>query len=86
MSTACTPIAKSTAKRLPKRAAAAEKIYLYAIVAGGQDQVYEEFGIDRHKLYSISSGHIAAVVSDVASDNVRPERARLAAHHEVLKD
>lgn len=85
MSTACTPIAKSPAKRLLKRAAAAQKIYLYAIVASGQDRVYEACGIDQHQLYSISAGAIAAVVSDVADDQVRPERARLAAHHEVLK-
>ena len=45
----------------------------------------EELGIDRRQLYSISTGHIAAMVSDVAGENVRPERARLAAHHEVLK-
>ena len=85
MSTACTPIAKSPAKRSLKRVAAPEKIYLYAIVAAGQDRVYEACGIDQHRLYSISAGHIAAVVSDVVGDNVRPERARLAAHHEVLK-
>ena len=85
VSTACTPIAKPAAKRSLKRVAAPEKIYLYAIVAAGQDRVYEACGIDQHQLYSISSGHIAAVVSDVAGDNVRPERARLAAHHEVLK-
>ncbi len=85
MSTAHIPIAKPAARRLRKPAAAAEKTYLYAIIADGQDRVYEEFGIDRHRLYTISAGPIAAVVSDVADDNVRPERARLAAHHEVLK-
>ena len=85
MSTAHTPIAKSAGNACLKRVAAAEKIYLYAIIAGGQDRVYEGCGIDQRQLYSISAGHIAAVVSDVAGDNVRPERARLAAHHEVLK-
>ena len=85
MSTAHTPIATSAEKRYLKRAAAAEKIYLYAIIAGGQDKSHEELGIDRRKLYSISAGPIAAVVSDVAGDSLRPERARLAAHHEVLK-
>ena len=72
-------------RRLPQPAAALGRIYLYAIIAGGQDRVYEELGIDRRRLYSIAAGHIAAVVSDVDGDNVRPERARLAAHHEVLK-
>jgi hypothetical protein len=85
MSTAHIPIAKSAEKHSLKRVAAAEKIYLYAIIAGGQDRVWEEYGIDRRKLYSIPAGHIAAVVSDVENDNLRPERARLSAHHEVLK-
>lgn len=85
MSTACTPIANPPAKRLLKREARAEKLYLYAIVAADQDRVYEACGIDQHPLYSISSGHVAAVVSAVWADKLRPERARLAAHHAVLK-
>ena len=85
MSTARTPIAKSAEKRPPTRAAARGKIYLYAIIAGGEDRAYEEAGIDQSNLYSISMGQIAAVVSDVVNENVRPERARLAAHHQVLK-
>ena len=86
MSTARTPIVKSAENRPPTRAAARGKIYLYAIIAGGEDRAYETAGIDQKKLYSISTGHIAAVVSDVAGENVRPERARLAAHHQVLKN
>ena len=84
MSTARTPIVKSAENRLPTRAAARGKVYLYAIIAG-EDRVYEATGINQAKVYSLSAGQIAAVVSDVTSDNVRPERARLAAHHEVLK-
>lgn len=85
MSTARTPIVKSAENRLPTRAAARGKVYLYAIIAGGEDRVYEATGINQGKVYSLSTGQIAAVVSDVTNDNVRPERARLAAHHEVLK-
>jgi hypothetical protein len=85
VSTARTPLAKSAEHRLPARAAARGKIYLYAIIAGDEDRAYEEAGIDQSKLYAISAGHIAAVVSDVVGENVRPERARLAAHHQVLK-
>lgn len=85
MSTARSPIAKSAENRPPTRAAARRKTYLYAIIAGGEDRVYEEAGIDQSKLYSISAGPIAAVVSDVAGERLRPERARLAAHHQVLK-
>jgi Gas vesicle synthesis protein GvpL/GvpF len=85
VSTAHISIAKPSARRPPKQAATSEKIYLYAIIAGAQDRVYEELGIDRRRLYTIATGLIAAVVSDVPDDKLRPERSRLAAHHEVLK-
>jgi hypothetical protein len=85
VSTVRTPIVKSAENRLPARATARCEVYLYAIIAGDEDRAYEEAGIDQSKLYSISAGHIAAVVSDVVGENVRPERARLAAHHQVLK-
>ena len=85
MSTARTPIVKSAENRPPARATAREKIYLYAIVAGAEDRPYQATGINQGKVYAISGGQVAAVVSDVAGDNVRPERARLAGHHEVLK-
>jgi len=61
------------------------KAYLYAIIAGAQDKVYGGFGIGGHDVYSVSAGSIAAVISDVPGGSVRPERAHLAAHHEVLK-
>ena len=85
MSTARTPIVKSAENRPPTRAAARGKIYLYAIIAGDEGRAYDGSGIDQSKLYSISTGDIAAVVSNVVGENVRPERARLAAHHQVLK-
>lgn len=85
MSTPCTPTMKSAENRPLARAAARQKIYLYAIVAGGEDRPYEATGLNQGKVYAISAGRVAAVVSDVAGENVRPERARLAAHHEVLK-
>jgi hypothetical protein len=85
VSTARTPIVKSAENRPPARAAAREKIYLYAIIAGGEDRAYEGAGINQGNVYSISIGPLAAVVSAVVGENVRPERARLAAHHQVLK-
>jgi hypothetical protein len=36
-------------------------------------------------VYSISAGRVAAVVSDVAGEKIRPERVHLAAHQGVLK-
>ncbi len=65
--------------------AARQKAYLYAIIAGAQDSVYGGFGIGGHDVYSVSTGIIAAVISDIPNGSVRPERAHLAAHHEVLK-
>ena len=62
-----------------------QRTYLYAIIAGGQERVYGRFGIDGHDVYSIAAGKVAAVVSGLPGPGVRPERARLAAHHEVLK-
>jgi hypothetical protein len=85
VSTARTPIVKSAENRPPARAAARQKIYLYAIIAGDEDRAYEGAGINQGNVYCISIGPLAAVVSAVVGENVRPERARLAAHHQVLK-
>ncbi|MBZ5690096.1 MAG: GvpL/GvpF family gas vesicle protein [Acidobacteriia bacterium] len=63
----------------------AQRIYLYAIIGGGQEREYGKFGIDGNKVYSIAAGKVAAVVSGFSGQGVRPERARLTAHHEVLK-
>jgi hypothetical protein len=85
VSTAHIPIAKSDVKRPMKRPPTSEKVYLYAIVSAGEVTEGEKLGIDQRQLYCIASGRIAAMVSNIDGDNVRPERARLAAHHEVLK-
>ena len=65
--------------------AARQKTYLYAIITGGRERVYGGFGIDGQNVYSIAAGKVAAVVSAFSGEGVRPERARLTAHHEVLK-
>ena len=75
-----TPSPVGTASRTVR-----QKAYLYAIIAGAQDKVYGGFGIDGHDVYSVSTGNIAAVISELPGGSVRPERAHLAAHHEVLK-
>jgi hypothetical protein len=80
-----TSIAKPTEQHLPTQAAARSRTYLYAIVAGSQGRTYGDFGIDGRKVYSIPVGGVAAVVSDLPSDKIRPERSNLAAHQEVLK-
>ena len=58
--------------------------YIYAIILDAQDRTFEVLGIDRQPVYSVSDGKVAAVMSDFSRDRIRPERAHLAAHKEVL--
>jgi hypothetical protein len=58
--------------------------YLYAIAALGEDRAYDVNGIDGATVFSIHHGPVAAVVSLCARQKLRPERAHLAAHKEVL--
>ncbi len=60
-------------------------IYLYAVVTGSDKRTYGSFGINGGAVYTISDGQIAAVVSNVPNQRIRPERRHLAAHQEVLK-
>ena len=60
--------------------------YLYAIIDGGGEREALGFdGVDGAEVYSMGDGQISAVVSDLPDRKVRPERRKLAAHHEVLK-
>jgi hypothetical protein len=60
--------------------------YLYAIVDGGLDHEDLGFeGVDGSEVYAMGDGRVSAVVSDLPDRKVRPERRKLAAHHEVLK-
>jgi hypothetical protein len=85
VSTGQTSIAKATEKRLPSRVVTEGKTYIYAVIGNAQDRSYGEVGIDGREVYCISVGRVAAVVSDVSREKIRPERSRLAAHQEVLK-
>lgn len=68
------------------RIAAAEGHYLYAIIDGIADlQPLGLVGMDGADVYAVCDDGIAAVVSDLSQRKLRPERRRLAAHHEVLK-
>jgi hypothetical protein len=60
--------------------------YLYAIVDGiGDLDRLGMAGLDNSEVYALGDGEIAAVVSDLPDKKVRPERRRLAAHHEVMR-
>lgn len=69
--------APGTAKKLGR--------YLYAVIDAGAEQEFAVPGIDGGKVYAIQEGGLAAVVSDLPNERLRPERRRLAAHHEVLR-
>jgi hypothetical protein len=60
-------------------------IYLYAVIAGADVRKIETPGIDNGALYTISEGEISAVVSEVNSKKLRPERRHLATHQGVLR-
>jgi hypothetical protein len=80
-----TTTAKAPEKQPPSQPAARGRTYLYAVIGDAQCRTYGDFGIDGRKVYAIPAGRVAAVVSDVPSGTLRPERSRLAAHQEVLK-
>jgi Gas vesicle synthesis protein GvpL/GvpF len=74
--TACTPGAVE---------ATAGRKYLYAIVLCDGDRHYGKLGLEGREVYTIAEDSVAAVVSDIATPKVRPERRNLAAHQQVLK-
>ena len=59
--------------------------YLYAIVARADSGQLGLCGIDGSQVYAISDGHLAAVLSNMPNEKLRPERRRLAAHNDVHK-
>lgn len=59
--------------------------YLYAIVPAKWSRIYGGFGLNHGRVYGVSDGRLAAVVSNVPRGRIRPERQHLAAHQEVLK-
>jgi len=59
--------------------------YLYAVVPGPAAPVYAFKGLEGKAVYTITNGKVAAVVSDVPNEKIRPERRHLAAQQAVLK-
>jgi hypothetical protein len=54
-------------------------------VPGQESRTFGDWGLHHSRVYTISDGHLAAVVSDAPNGRIRPERQHLAAHQEVLK-
>ena len=67
------------------RTAADTRKYLYALIARSPEQGLGPCGINGGVVYSIAKGRVAAVVSDIPGDKIRPERRNLAAHQQVLQ-
>lgn len=67
------------------RTAAKSGRYLYAIVPASEERAYGLGGIDGADVYIIANGRLAAVVSDIPNEKIRPERRHLAAQQAVLK-
>jgi len=57
---------------------------LYAIIFGEEERTYGPLGLNGGEVRTIVEGRVAAVVSDVPFEKIRPERRHLAAHQEVL--
>ncbi|MBI5545002.1 MAG: GvpL/GvpF family gas vesicle protein [Deltaproteobacteria bacterium] len=61
-------------------------MYLYAVVPKASAKDFGEVqGVEQGKVYSVESGDLAAVVSDLPTrEELRPERRLLSAHQQVL--
>lgn len=60
--------------------------YIYAMAQSSGDRTYDFCGIDRQAVYAIPQGAVSVVVSDFSRPKIRPERAHLIAHKEVLQE
>ncbi len=72
---------KDTGKDLSKHKAR----YLYAVVAATEDLNYADCGLGGGNVYTVPNGKVAAVVSDIRNEKIRPERRNLAAHQDILR-
>ena len=59
--------------------------YLYAVVPGPLERTFDFPGLNGSQVYTVSNGRVAAVVSDLPLERLRPERRHLAAQQAVLQ-
>lgn len=59
--------------------------HIYAIVPSETPETYGEIGINGCVVYKVQNGNLAAIVSDITTRRLRPERKNLAAHNLVLR-
>ena len=67
------------------QAAASTRKYLYAVIARVPQEDYGPSGINGGIVYTIAKGRVAAVVSDLPNEKIRPERRHLSVHQQVLQ-
>ncbi len=73
-----------SSRRIDVGGKAARGRYIYAVVTPSAEQALNFKGLDDRPIYTIAHRGVAAVVSDLESDRIRPERRNLAAHRAVL--
>lgn len=76
----------SISEPLVRPAATRTGLYLYAVIECGEERGFITVGIGGAAVRTLSDGRIAAVVSESPNGKIRPERRRLAAHHQVLQE
>ena len=59
--------------------------YIYAIIPDQGRRSLGNIGLEETEVYTMGDGRVAAVVSDLDSARIRPQRRNMAAHQEVLK-
>lgn len=59
--------------------------YIYAIIPDQGRRSLGNIGLEDSDVYTMGDGSVAAVVSDLAGERIRPQRRNMAAHQEVLK-
>ncbi len=72
-------------QKLPKKRTGLTGRYLYAIIAGCEQKAFGDLGLNGGQVYTISDNGVAAVVSDIPQQKIRPERRHFAAHQGVLR-
>ncbi len=70
--------------QLSKQEAAVGR-YIYAFIPDAGATRLGRIGLEEAEVYTIGDGRVAAVVSDLPSGRIRPQRRNMAAHQGVLK-
>ena len=61
-------------------------LYLYGITVAQDAAPVEVPGIENAEVEQLLEGSLAAIVTRVTTEKIRPQRSNLAAHHHVLRD